>query len=228
MSSPPSRAEFEAMDREELVKSVAELSESLEEMQATVDLLKESVWEHLEEDIYGKYGAGAGSVEIEEYGSLVEWMEFLEQENERLRKENEQLRDRIDDAEATAKGAYTVASSGKNGEKTKTQVAEEITRNLLVKKVYNDCPASDRPVTITDIQDKAEPDYTLKWATVRNAFDNLREDWPQFYDTKNDGQQALSIRPSKITPALAKVVQEDLGRHDLAKRFVGDKEGGGA
>lgn len=157
----------------------------------------------------------------------IEKRKALEDRVDHLEEQNQQLRDRLDDLEATAQGAYTVANQGTGEKRSKTQVARDLSRNLLVVKVANDCPAADRPVTINDVQEKAKPEHELAWAIVDRAWSKLREDWPQFYETTHDGAKALSIRPDEVTAALAKVVQTDLGRDDLAKRFVGDESKGG-
>lgn len=152
--------------------------------------------------------------------ALVDRVDELEAENERLREQNAEL-------ESKTKAALRSAHTDATGEKSKTQVAVDMTRNILVTKVANGCGSSDRPVTISRIQDKASPDYQLAWSLVDNAWGNLQEQWPQFYETKKNGQKALSVRPDEISPSLAYAVQTDLGRDDLAKRFVGDKGEGG-
>lgn len=149
---------------------------------------------------------------------IVERIEALEAENDRLR-------ERLDTTEATAQGAIRAARD--TGSRSKTQLAADITRNVLVTRAAQGGPAAGRKVTIRDIQDKAEPDHQLAWAIVDRAWSTLREQWPQFYETTKDGQKALNIRADEITPALAMTVQTDLGRDDVAKPFVGDEPPGG-
>ena len=195
-----SRAELETMDRDELVDLIVELSDDIDDHKARFEAL--SKWkENTNERI----------------------LEVVET-NERLRAENQQLKDRLDEIEATAEQAMSVASRGHDPDaRSKTEVAKHLTRNTLVTRAANNTAGTDLPLTIGDVQEKAEPEHDLKWQIVRNAWDDLKEEWPQFHETTSDGSQAMSIRQSHITKALARAVELDLGRTDLAKRFVGDE-----
>jgi len=199
-----SRAEVEAMDRDELV-------DTLVDMGATVDNLEAIV--HTSIDKRRELG--------ERVDDLADRVEDLETENERLREE-------LAEAEATTKAAFRAAKQGQDADKTQTQVAHDHTRNLLVTRALNGATGTDRPVTVAQVREKAKPEYNLNWQTVRNAWDNLLDDWPQFYETVKDGDQAISVRTSDVTLPLVKLVQADLERDDLTNRFVGENGGGDA
>jgi len=189
-----SRAEVEAMDRDELIETIIGMRDTVDDLQLSVDV-------------------------------LIERVNDSENRIDELESEVSHLREQATEAEVTAKGAYRAANQGQADQKSKTQIAHDITRNLLVAKAARDAPAADRPVTVADVREKARPDHDLRWQTVRNAWDGLLEKWPQFYETADDGDQAVSIRPDEVSPALAKTVQADLDRDDLAKRFVGNNGG---
>jgi len=140
-----------------------------------------------------------------------------------LEAENKQLREELNDTRSKATAAVTMLASG-DGDESKTELAKRLTRNMLVVRAAKGAAGQDRPVTVGDIQTRAEEveGVELAWSIVDRAWGNLREEWPQFHETGKNGHQALSIRPSNVTEALATVVQADLGRDDLTKRFVGE------
>lgn len=196
-----SRAELEAMGRDELIETIVELSQRVEDHQRRQDAL--SRWKETTND------------------RLLDVVEA----NERLRAENQGLKQRLDSLEATAEQAMTIASRGQaSDDRSKTAHAKHLTRNTLVVRAAND--AQDKAVTIPDIQHKAEPEVDCQWQVVKNAWDQLQEEWPQFYETVSNGRKALSIRGSHVTKALARAVEHDLGRDDLTKRLVGENGGG--
>ena len=197
-----SRAELEAMDRDELIETLVGLSQTVEDLQVSVSE---------DFDYVGQQRAAMRA----DISALTDRIDALETENQRLR-------DELADVRTTSQTALQ-AAAGEDSEKTQTQVATDLTRNWLIVKAANATPAADRPVTIPEVQDRAETHgHDLKWQTVRNGWDALCSEWPQFYETTKNGDQALSLRPSKVTPPLAKVAQVDLGRDDLTKRFVGE------
>ena len=152
----------------------------------------------------------------------------LERENDRLHDELDDLRDQLADLETSADQAMVVASAGHDPKsRSKKGTAFHITRNELVRRVAMGTSQQDVPLTINDVQTRAEPETVLKWQTVRDAFDDLREEWPQFRDTTHDGQQALTISRADVPTSLARAVEVDLDRDDLAKRLVGDEPKGG-
>lgn len=201
MSSSISRAELEAMDRDELIETIVDLSQTVDDQQLSIDVL------------------------VDRVNELEERLDAMAQVQQRL----DTLEERVEDVDATAQGAYTQATGGNSGERSKTEIAKDLTRNLLIVKAANGAPAQDRPVTIADIQQRGEErGHDLAWAIVDRAWRQLREEWPQFHETSKHGNKALSIRPSKVTKPLAKTVEQDLERSDLAKRFVGGNGGEGA
>jgi len=205
MSAGLSRAELEAMNHDELIDTILDLQSTVEDLELRVEAL----------------GNGLETAN-DEREAILKRLDDIEAENQRLR-------DDLADATATAQGAYKAANAGRHGDKSKCQLARDLTRNVLVQRAAGNSAAQDRKVTIAKVQELAEDGHgvDLKWQTVRDAWDSLQEDWPQFYETAKDGSQALSVRPSNVTPALAKAVQADLEGDGLAKSFVGDEAGGG-
>jgi len=197
-----SRTELEAMDRDELVETIVNLADKVDDQQARLDAM--SRWKE------------ATSTKLDR----------LADTNEQLREENAQLRERLDSVEATAEQAMSVASRGHNPDsRSKTEHAKAISRNLLVQRAAKGS-SPELPITTSKVADVAKADgVDLKWQVIKNAWGQLCEEWPQFYETTKDGHQALSIRSSDVTQALARAVEHDLGRDDLAKRFVGQSGG---
>jgi len=190
-----SRAEVEAMDPDELVEALVGLS-------ATVDDLKTLVH------------------------TSIEKRKALEDRVEELEAENARLRDQLEDVDRVADQAMTVASRGHDPDsRSKTAVAKHLTRNELVRRCATGGAAQDRPVTISKVQEMANPEHELAWAIVDRAWSKLREEWPAFRETMKDGQKALTLKPSDVSESLARTVERDLGRDDLAKRFVGENGG---
>jgi len=198
-----SRAEIEAMDKDELAATIVELSQQVADQQARIEAY--SRWKDSARD---------------ELHDLADRVEDLEAENQRLR-------ERLDDAEVEARQAMTVASRGHDPDsRSKTEVAKHLTRNELVRRCAAGGPAQDRPLTIRDVRDRAAPEHELAWETVNRAWGQLREEWPMFRETSTDGNRALTLSAGDVTPGLARAVGADLDRPDLTKRFVGDNGGG--
>lgn len=160
---------------------------------------------------------------FEKVDMIVERLADLEERVDDLEAENDDLRDELADTRSKATAAVTMLASGDEDE-SKTELAKRLTRNMLVVRAAKGAAGQDRPVTVGDIQTRAEEveGVELAWSIVDRAWSNLCEEWPQFHETSKGGNQALSIRPSNVTEALATIVQADLGRDDLTKRFVGE------
>lgn len=190
------------MDRDELVDTIVGLSETVDDQQARLEAF--SRWKETTT------------------GRLAD----VTEQNERLREENEQLRERLDAIEAKADQALTAASGGDPDDRTDTEHARVLTRNILVTDAaeFTD-EQTVAKVTIAQVRDRAKPQRSLKWQTVRNAWDDLLGEWPSFREGQKDGQQALTLPKQNATKALVRTVERDLGRDDLAKRFVGEKTG---
>jgi len=72
------------------------------------------------------------------------------------------------------------------------------------------------------------PEQTLYYEQVKNAFNQLVEDWDCFELGKNeDGDRRLEVRKDALDRELVKLVEERLDRNDLAKRFFSDTSNGG-
>jgi len=198
-----SRAELEAMDRDELVDAIVDLADQVDDQQARLEAM--SRWKEATTDRLG---------------------DVMDQ-NERLRAENEQLRARLNDIEAKAEQALATAGANDPADRTKTDHARILTRNLLVTEAADVGSDTVVKVTVADIKERAKPERSLRWQTVKNAWSDLQAEWPQFRDTTKDGSQALGINADAVTTGLVRRVERDLGRTDLAKRFVGDSGEGG-
>ena len=196
-----SRGELEGMDRDELVETVDDLSTTVQMLEAHLEAM--SRWKESMND---------------DRDALLDRLDALEAENRRLS-------ERLVNVEATAQGAYREANAGNHGKKSKTQLARDLTRNVLIKRCAQGATGTHVPITTKTVQQLADDAHgrDLKWQTIRDAWDSLQEDWPQFYDTKKNGLQALSVKKSEVTPALVQAVQADLGRDDLAKPLLGEK-----
>ncbi|WP_226479187.1 hypothetical protein [Natrinema amylolyticum] len=145
-----------------------------------------------------------------------------------LEAENEQLRERVDELEAIAEQAMVVASAGHDPDgESKVERAKRLTRNELVRRAAMGGPARDRPITTTQVREMARPETELKWQTVKDGWADLGEEWPCFRETTKDGTQALTVSRSDISKSLARAVEANLERDDLAKRLVGDNRAGG-
>lgn len=197
------RPELETMGRDELIDFILKLQRRVDDHEARLEAM--SRWK----DTTNKR------------------LERVLDENERLQAENELLKDHLSDIEAKAEQAMTLASRGHNPEsRSKTEVAKHLSRNELVRRATKDVPAKDRKLTIADVQKRAEPEHELAWEIVNRSWKQLREEWPQFRETKKDGVKALTISPRDIPKGLARAVEIDLERNDLVKQFVGDKQVG--
>lgn len=145
-----------------------------------------------------------------------------------LEAENEQLRERVDELEAIAEQAMVVASAGHDPDSgSKVEQAKRLTRNELVRRAALGGNARDRPITTTKVREMARPETELKWQTVKDGWADLQAEWPCFRETTKDGTQALTVSGSDISKSLARAVEADLERDDLAKRLVGGSGAGG-
>lgn len=152
----------------------------------------------------------------EEIRTLVETVETL-------REENQTLRNRLDDIEATAEQAMTVASRGHDpDDRTQTELAAAVTRNVVVLRALDDGVEHPR-VTIREIRDRARDHHggSLAWSIVDRAWDDLQAEWAQFERVTKRGEKALTVKDHGLTTALVRTVEVDLGRTDLTKQFVG-------
>jgi regulator of replication initiation timing len=156
----------------------------------------------------------------------------LEDETDRLRTEIQELHERLDDIEATAEQAMTVASRGHDpGGKSQTRAAKEVTRDELVRRAAKGVAGPARKLTVCEVQDLVDRDYGEEpaWAVVDRAWSQLTDEWSQFEETTKGGDKALRLRADHVTTALIRAVETSLDRDDLAKRFGGtERETGGS
>jgi regulator of replication initiation timing len=154
----------------------------------------------------------------------------LEEELDALQADIQRLNERLDDIAATAEQAMTVASRGHDADgKSQTQAAKEVTRDELVRRAGKGVTGPARKVTITEIADIVDREYGTEpaWAVVNRAWSQLTDEWPQFDESRKDGNKAMRVRADHITTALARTVETSLDRDDLAKRFGGAESTGG-
>lgn len=186
----------------------ADLCERLEELEMRVDAL--SAWQDSTRE------------------ALFDYDDHLED----LETDLQTLREELDDIRATAEQAMSVASRGHDADaKGQTQAAKEVTRDELVRRAGKGVTGPARKVTITEIADIVDREHGEEpaWAVVDRAWSQLTDEWPQFEESRKDGNKALRVRAEHITTALVRTVETSLDRNDLAKRFGGtENTGGGA
>ena len=165
--------------------------------------------------------------DITDLEERVESIETLEDRITELEAENERLKAELQSTSSKAEAALSQVSQS---DESKEGIARRITRNTLVLRCANDKAATDRPVTTSEVKQKAEGRVEdLAWMTIKRAWEELQDNWPEvFHETQKNGTQALSTSPKKVTPALAAAVEDDmeLEGENLANGFVGDNTEG--
>lgn len=136
-----------------------------------------------------------------------------------------ELEDRIHEIDRRSQVAFHLANQQAEDEEHigKTRKAELVARDELVRRATIDVPAQDRPMTVREVNEKVTPEFDeLDWKLVRNAFQNLVDDWPCFRITKKRGDLALTVDPDDVPEQLVYIVEESSGRNDLTERFFGE------
>lgn len=146
-----------------------------------------------------------------------------------LEAENKRLREEFGEIRTTAEQAMVVASAGHDPDsESKVDRARRLTRNELVRRAAMGGPLPDRPITVSTIQAMARPEQDLAYQTVKDAWNDLRSEWPCFRETTKNGTKALTVSNQDISKALSRAVEVDLERDDLTTRLMSDEreEGG--
>lgn len=137
----------------------------------------------------------------------------------------------VSDAYQTAGKALTVVNQKvqDDDEISKTRLAYLNARDELVKRAaIDESAARGQGVTVADVQAMAAPERTLHYQQVKNAFEQLVEEWDCFrVGTNEDGDRRLEVRKDAVQEDLVGLVEESLDRDDLAKRFFSDHRNGG-
>ena len=155
----------------------------------------------------------------------------------------EDLHERIDDVEADAQLAKATATSRAAADggqqRTKTDVALEISRDELVRQTLvgesgsiTDVKGGEKhrvgaSLEVGDVRKMARPETELAYKTVNeDAWGKLTGRWPCF--SVREDPKRIVVDPERITPELARLVEDSLGRDDLANQVVvGDSSSGG-
>jgi hypothetical protein len=157
--------------------------------------------------------------------------------------EREPLVDLLEDVRATAELAKATATSRAAADggqqRTKTEVALEISRDELVRQTLvgesgsiTDVKGGEKhrvgaSLEVSDVRTMARPETDLAYKTVNeDAWGKLTKRWPCF--SVKDDPKRIVVDPDGITPELARLVEDSLGRDDLANQVVvGDSSSGG-
>lgn len=112
---------------------------------------------------------------------------------------------------------------------TKKRAALLKSRNELVKRAILDTSATNGyGLTTSDVVTMAKPEIKLYHQTIIDAWDELESSWLCFEQGQNaDGNKRLRIDSGAIPEDLARIVEQDLDRDDLAKRLLSQNTGNG-
>lgn len=143
---------------------------------------------------------------------------------ERLEK-LEELEERVDKAEMAAQSAIGVARAegvADGGAPPKKEQAKITARNEVVKSALLDRSTSDGGnVTVGDVQTMLRPELEVAYQSVKDAFNELAEQWGAFEVGENEsGNRALKATKAGLSEELVGAVEMDLGRDDLTKRLI--------
>jgi hypothetical protein len=151
---------------------------------------------------------------------------------EPVRAQLQQLTARLDEAEQDASTALanTAEARSDGGNRTKKEVAIQLSRDELVRQaaVQN---ASAPTVTVPEIIDKAQPQMNLQYQTVKDAWegydDSLQTVWDAFNVVEGE-EKRLLLATDDVSRELAHKVEHSLGRDGLTKRLISDQTEGGS
>jgi len=128
---------------------------------------------------------------------------------------------------SVASVAADVRTRADGGEQTKVERAERHARNELVRRAaVTDTDGIELAhLQATDVLEQQKPEQNMKYQTVKDAFENLRERWEAIYI--KDNPKRLVLVDSGLSRELVLSAQEDLARDDLAKELISGKPSGG-
>lgn len=128
---------------------------------------------------------------------------------------------------SVANVAADVRTRADGGEQTKVERAERHARNELVRRAaVTDTDGIELAhLRATDVLEQQKPEQNMKYQTVKDAYENLRDRWEAIY-IKDDPKRLVLVE-SGLSRELVLSVQEDLARDDLAKELISGKPSGG-
>jgi len=162
-------------------------------------------------------------------GQDREFAEFDTQMDMPLYDRTERLDDRLAEVEKDATSALAVTKTrADGGDRSKVDVAAELTRDELVRKAVkgHDRSESDgEGLLVSDVQRMARPQTDLAYQTVKDAWGNLETNWGAILvGNGEDGNRRAKIKTEAIGRPLLAAVEESLGRDDLTKELISRKE----
>lgn len=203
-----SRAELEAMDRDELIEVIVDLSARVDDLetQATLDGMEVAAVRRL---LAGASGYRDQDVDITDISS-IEMADAVVDSLTEATEELQELRDRMDQLESDVAASKTPD----RGSRTKVVLAMEVARDEAVRRSKKGLRGGqvDYP-TVRDIADREEG-VELNSGTVYDAFDRLENEWSAFHvkageDGPNTPNKQLRCDRDEISPALEEVVRYD-------------------
>jgi hypothetical protein len=132
--------------------------------------------------------------------------------------------DELERVEETAETALAVANTQARDptDVSKKRVALLTSRNELVRRAAANSWSRDRAVSVPQVREMARPEHELKYQTVKDAWNELLEEYECVYRTTTAGNKALNVHPERIPRDLARAVEHDLDRDGLAAQLLDD------
>lgn len=208
-------------DREQsLQERVAELERAIDRHEL-VDPLEMAAMRQLLVAVAGYRDADASAV--------PDGMQLAKEAADRL----ERLEETAERADQGAETAIAIAGGVESADESDTEVAVRLSKHYLIKEAADAAPRktagntkaiqhNKASVTNPRIQEMAEPDHDLEWATVDHAWGKITANWECFERTKSDdGTVRLQLVKTPPKP-LVQAAERDLARDDFAKEFFGE------
>lgn len=134
------------------------------------------------------------------------------------------LDEQTDSLERRAEAAIAeVSARSDGGEVTKKDIARKEARNELVRSAATS-RNGESTITVSEIQKQARPQTELNYQTVKDAFYDLQARW-ECLSVDESGERRLVLDVEEISRQLVVTVEEDLGRNDLTKELISQREG---
>lgn len=201
MSEAYSRADLEAMERDELVDAITTLQDDIADAKRTASLAFEAA-DVLEESVFGEAGSAYGSTQFEQQGAVLEQLQSLQQQVDELQAENQKLRDEIETMKTDVAGQKTSIDTS-----TKKGLARQIARDEVIRRSTKGIRGG--AIDYPDVRDLADRDHGihLNSGTVYAAFEELEDDWTAMNvkdgeDGPHTPNEQLRCDREKISPAL--------------------------